>query len=182
MLLPLTRVRNPTLKDELDVKSLGDKYSFGFRSTPLAMRDILLPPALVPVGKISSHIRCARGRRRFNTTYCGVDRRRRFEASGGWRHLPIPRDWLPGGPFGRGRREQKMSKSLATPFSSRQHGANQEEVAQIYTGRMDMNAPATRTMRSFNTCRPSSPTRARWPSSRIATGGDASATGTSKPN
>src|SRR5450631_129334 len=78
MLLPFNRVmRNPTLKDELDVKGLGEKYSFGFPLYAVGQcADILaFRPALVPVGEDQlAHIEmCREVARRFNQIYCGVD-------------------------------------------------------------------------------------------------------------
>ena len=54
MLIPYSRVmRNPTIKDEIRDKNLGENYSFGFMSYVIAQAaDILcFRPDLVPVGE-----------------------------------------------------------------------------------------------------------------------------------
>src|SRR3954467_15007065 len=78
MLLPFNRVmRNPTLKDEIRDKELGDNYSFGFRMDAVGQcADILaFRPAMVPVGEDQlPHLEMTREvARRFNQIYCGVD-------------------------------------------------------------------------------------------------------------
>ena len=78
MLLPLNRVmRNPTLKDEIRDKGLGDNYSFGFPLYAVGQTaDILsFRPAVVPVGKDQlPHLEMTREvARRFDQLYCGVD-------------------------------------------------------------------------------------------------------------
>ena len=78
MLLPFNRVmRNPTLKDEIRDKGLGDNYSFGFPMYAVGqVADILtFRPAVVPVGEDQvPHLELAREvARRFNQMYCGVD-------------------------------------------------------------------------------------------------------------
>jgi tryptophanyl-tRNA synthetase len=149
MLLPFNRVmRNPTLKDELDVKGLGDKYSFGFPLYAVGQcADILaFRPGLVPVGEDQlAHIEmCREVARRFNHTYCGVDPAtpdaKHVEAGG---LLPIPE-----GLVGRVGRlvgvdgAQKMSKSLGNAIYLTDSATQiKRKVAQIYTGRVDMNAP-----------------------------------------
>ncbi|HMS54106.1 MAG TPA: tryptophan--tRNA ligase [Fimbriimonadaceae bacterium] len=77
MLLPFNRVlRNPTLKDEIRDKGLGDSYSFGFPLYSVGQTaDILaFRPAVVPVGKDQlPHLEMTREvARKFNHTYCGV--------------------------------------------------------------------------------------------------------------
>jgi tryptophanyl-tRNA synthetase len=149
MLLPFNRVmRNPTLKDELDVKGLGDKYSFGFPLYTVGQcADILtFRPALVPVGEDQlAHIEmCREVARRFNHTYCGVDPTTPdadHVAAGGL--FPIPE-----GLVGRVGRlvgtdgVQKMSKSLGNAIYLTDTTAQiKKKVAQIYTGRVDMNSP-----------------------------------------
>jgi tryptophanyl-tRNA synthetase len=149
MLLPFNRVmRNPTLKDELDVKGLGDKYSFGFPLYAVGQcADILVfRPALVPVGEDQlAHIEmCREVARRFNHTYCGVDPATpdaQHVGAGGL--FPIPE-----GLVGRVGRlvgvdgTQKMSKSLGNAIYLTDTTAQiKKKVAQIYTGRVDMNAP-----------------------------------------
>jgi tryptophanyl-tRNA synthetase len=78
MLLPFNRVmRNPTLKDEIRDKGLGDNYSFGFPLYAVGQcADILaFRPAVVPVGEDQlPHLEMTREvTRRFNQLYCGVD-------------------------------------------------------------------------------------------------------------
>jgi len=78
MLLPFNRVmRNPTLKDEIRDKGLGDEYSFGFPLYTVGQcADILaFRPALVPVGEDQlPHLEMTREvARRFNQMYCKVD-------------------------------------------------------------------------------------------------------------
>jgi tryptophanyl-tRNA synthetase len=78
MLVPFNRVmRNPTLKDEIRDKGLGDNYPFGFPLYTVGQcADILaFRPALVPVGEDQlPHLELSREiARRFNQIYCGVD-------------------------------------------------------------------------------------------------------------
>jgi tryptophanyl-tRNA synthetase len=77
MLLPFNRVmRNPTLKDEIRDKGLGDSYPFGFPLYAVGQTaDILaFRPEVVPVGKDQlPHLEMTREvARRFNSLYCGV--------------------------------------------------------------------------------------------------------------
>ncbi len=78
MLVPFPRLmRNPTLKDEIRDKKLGDNYSFGFLLYPIGqIADILaFRPQLVPVGEDQlAHLELTREvARRFDQVYCGVD-------------------------------------------------------------------------------------------------------------
>ena len=78
MLLPYPRVmRNPTIKDEIVTKKLGDNYPFGFLLYAVGqIADILAFRAhYVPVGEDQiPHLEMAREvARRFNQLYCGVD-------------------------------------------------------------------------------------------------------------
>jgi tryptophanyl-tRNA synthetase len=78
MLLPFNRVmRNPTLKDEIRDKGLGDNYPFGFPLYAVGQTaDILaFRPDVVPVGKDQlPHLEMTREvARRFDQLYCGVD-------------------------------------------------------------------------------------------------------------
>ncbi|HUB26777.1 MAG TPA: tryptophan--tRNA ligase [Tepidisphaeraceae bacterium] len=78
MLIPFNRVmRNPTLKDEIRDKDLGDNYPFGFPLYAVGQcADILaFRPALVPVGEDQlPHLELSREvARRFDQMYCGVD-------------------------------------------------------------------------------------------------------------
>jgi tryptophanyl-tRNA synthetase len=73
MLLPFNRVmRNPTLKDEIRDKGLGENYPFGF---PLYADILAFRPQLVPVGEDQlPHLELTREvARRFNQVYCNVD-------------------------------------------------------------------------------------------------------------
>lgn len=77
MLTPFSRVmRNPTIKDEIRDKELGDNYSFGFISYVIAQAaDILcFRPDIVPVGEDQlPHLELTREvARKFNQLYCGV--------------------------------------------------------------------------------------------------------------
>src|SRR5256885_2012582 len=78
MLIPFNRVmRNPTLKDEIRDKGLGDEYPFGFPLYAVGQcADILaFRPAMVPVGEDQlPHLELTREvARRFDQLYCGVD-------------------------------------------------------------------------------------------------------------
>ncbi|HEX7151413.1 MAG TPA: tryptophan--tRNA ligase [Thermoanaerobaculia bacterium] len=78
MLLPFNRVmRNPTLKDEIRDKGLGDNYPFGFPLYAVGQTaDILaFRPDVVPVGKDQlPHLEMTREvARRFDQLYCGVN-------------------------------------------------------------------------------------------------------------
>jgi len=77
MLIPFPRVmRNPTIKDEIRDKELGDNYSFGFLSYVIAQAaDILcFRSDIVPVGEDQlPHLELTREvARKFNQLYCGV--------------------------------------------------------------------------------------------------------------
>jgi len=78
MMVPFNRVmRNPTLRTEIELKNLGDHYSFGFPMYAVGqMADILaFRPEWVPVGEDQvAHIEMTREvARRFDQLYCGVD-------------------------------------------------------------------------------------------------------------
>ena len=78
MLIPFPRLmRNPTIKDEVRDKGLGDNYSTGFLYYPvMQVADILAFRAeQVPVGEDQlPHLELTREvARRFNQIYCGVD-------------------------------------------------------------------------------------------------------------
>ncbi|KKS75280.1 MAG: Tryptophan-tRNA ligase [candidate division WWE3 bacterium GW2011_GWA2_42_9] len=77
MLVPYSRIlRNPTIKDEIREKELGDSYSLGFINFPVMMAaDILSVRAdLVPVGEDQSpHLELTRElAHKFNTIYGDV--------------------------------------------------------------------------------------------------------------
>ncbi len=78
MLIPFNRLmRNPTLKEELVVKGLGESYPFGFLLYAVGQcADILaFRPQLVPVGEDQiPHLEmCREVARKFNQLYCGVN-------------------------------------------------------------------------------------------------------------
>src|SRR5581483_9799258 len=78
MLVPFNRVmRNPTLKDEIRDKELGENYPFGFPLYAVGqVADILaFRPVMVPVGEDQlPHLELSREvARRFDQLYCGVD-------------------------------------------------------------------------------------------------------------
>lgn len=78
MLIPYPRLmRNPTIKDEIRDKQLGDSYSMGFLLYPvMQVADILaFRPDVVPVGEDQiPHLEMTREvARKFNQLYCGVD-------------------------------------------------------------------------------------------------------------
>ena len=78
MLIPYARVmRNPTIKDEIRDRGMGDNYPFGFLLYPVGqVADILVfRPLIVPVGEDQvPHLEMAREvARRFNQLYCHVD-------------------------------------------------------------------------------------------------------------
>lgn len=78
MLIPFNRLmRNPTLKDEIRDKGLGDNYSFGFPMYAVGQcADILaFRPEMVPVGEDQlPHLELTREvARKFDQIYCGVD-------------------------------------------------------------------------------------------------------------
>lgn len=70
-------MRNPTIKDEIRDKQLGDQYSMGFLMYPiLQVADILAFRAdIVPVGEDqAAHLELTRETaRKFNQLYCGVN-------------------------------------------------------------------------------------------------------------
>lgn len=143
MLLPFNRVmRNPTLKTEIEMKGLGDTYSFGFPLYAVGQcADILaFRPVGVPVGEDQvPHLELTREvARRFNQMYCGVATDARDEdhekLGGVW---PVPRAEV--GKVGRlvgvdGK--NKMSKSLGNAiFISDSPKEVENKVKRIFTGR-----------------------------------------------
>jgi tryptophanyl-tRNA synthetase len=143
MLLPFNRVmRNPTLKDEIEAKGLGDTYPFGFPLYAVGQTaDILAFRAHnVPVGEDQeAHLELTREvARRFNKMYCGVplkvDDADHVEHGG---VFPIPVADLSKvtrlvGTDGK----QKMSKSLNnTIMISDTPKKVKKKVGQIFTGR-----------------------------------------------
>jgi tryptophanyl-tRNA synthetase len=78
LIVPYPRLmRNPTIKDEIRDKGLGDNYSVGFLLYPVSqVADILaFRPQVVPVGEDQiPHLELTREvARRFNQSFCGVD-------------------------------------------------------------------------------------------------------------
>ncbi len=147
MLVPYPRLmRNPTLKDEIRDKALGDNYSFGFLLYPIGqIADILaFRPAVVPVGEDQlPHLELAREvARRFDQLYCGVDphtEEANYVAAGGL--FPIFQGKLGrtkrliglGGPGEHGQL-LKMSKSLDNAlFLSDDNDTIYKKVMGIYT-------------------------------------------------
>ncbi len=148
MLLGYGRLmRNPTVKDEIIVKDLGENYSFGFLMYPVGqMADILaFRPALVPVGQDQvPHIEMTREiARRFNVLYCGVDPQAGDEEHGRNGVFPVPE-----APVGRVARlvgtdgKNKMSKSLDNAiYLSDTAKQVQKKCNRIFTGRMSATDP-----------------------------------------
>ena len=118
-------MRNPTVKDEIRVKNLGDNYPFAFLMYPVGqIADILaFRPDSVPVGEDQvPHIEMTREiARRFNVMYCGVDPQAGDDAHRRNGVFPIP-----DAPVGRVARlpgidgKNKMSKSLKNFITIRQ--------------------------------------------------------------
>jgi tryptophanyl-tRNA synthetase len=149
MLIPYTRVmRNPTLKDEIQTKQLGDHYSFGFPLYTIGQcADILAFRAhLVPVGEDqAAHIEMTREvARRFAHLYCGVPEATAdadHERAGGI--FPIPQAL-----FGRVARlpgidgVEKMSKSRGNAiFLSDSRDEIAKKMARLHTGRQSATEP-----------------------------------------
>ncbi|MBX3201361.1 MAG: tryptophan--tRNA ligase [Labilithrix sp.] len=149
MLLPFNRVmRNPTLKTEIELKDLGDHYSFGFPLYAVGQcADILaFRPELVPVGEDQvAHIEmCREVGRRFNWTYAGVSPQAKDEehvAEGGV--FPVPRALV--GRVGRltgTDGKNKMSKSLGNAiFLTDTAKEVKKKMGALYTGRQTMTEP-----------------------------------------
>lgn len=148
MLLGYGRLmRNPTVKDEIVMKNLGDNYSFGFLMYPVGqVADILaFRPEAVPVGQDQvPHIEMTREiARRFNIIYCGVDPQTEDPVHGQKGVFPIPEAVV-----GRVARlagtdgKQKMSKSLDNAiFLSDSPKQVQKKCNRIFTGRMNATDP-----------------------------------------
>jgi len=149
MLLPFNRVmRNPTLKDEIKIKNLGETYSFGFPLYAVGQTaDILaFRPTGVPVGEDQvPHLEMTREvARRFNQIFCGVTEHAEdsdHEKLGGT--FPIPRADV--GVVGRlmgidG--VNKMSKSLGNAiFIADPPKEVQKKMGKIFTGRQSPTEP-----------------------------------------
>ena len=149
MLLPYNRVmRNPTLKDEIKVKNLGDNYSFGFPLYAVGQTaDILAFRAhAVPVGEDQiPHIELTREvARRFNQLYCGVDPKTEdadHAAAGG----VFPRPEADVGEVARlpgTDGVNKMSKSLGNAiFLTDEFKQIKKKLGKLYTGRQSPDEP-----------------------------------------
>jgi len=148
MLLGYGRLmRNPTVKDEIIVKNLGDNYSFGFLMYPVGqIADILaFRPQSVPVGEDQvPHIEMTREiARRFNVAYCGVNPQAGDEAHALDGVFPVPAVTV-----GRVARligtdgKNKMSKSLNNAiYLSDTEKEVQKKCNHIFTGRMSATEP-----------------------------------------
>ena len=145
MLLPFNRVmRNPTLKEEIKVKNLGETYSFGFPLYAVGQTaDILAFRAhAVPVGEDQvPHLELTREvARRFNQMYCKVSDKtpdeKHVEAGG---VFPIP--YADVGPIGRlvgTDGINKMSKSLNNAiFITDTPRQIKKKLGKLYTGRVN---------------------------------------------
>tara|TARA_X000000368_G_scaffold383651_1_gene341677 strand:- start:1034 stop:2092 length:1059 start_codon:yes stop_codon:yes gene_type:complete len=149
MLLPFNRVmRNPTLKEEIKVKGLGDNYSFGFPLYAVGQTaDILAFRAhAVPVGEDQiPHIELTREvARRFNKLYCGIDENVEDDAPEMKNGVfPIPRADV--GKVGRligTDGVNKMSKSLNNAILITDTPKKvKKKLGQLYTGRQSMTDP-----------------------------------------
>jgi len=150
MLLPFNRVmRNPTLKEEIKVKCLGDNYSFGFPLYAVGQTaDILAFRAhSVPVGEDQiPHIELTREvARRFNKLFCGIDENVEDDdpimiEKG---VFPIPRADV--GKVGKLMGTDglnKMSKSLNNAILITDSPKQvKKKLGQLYTGRQSMTDP-----------------------------------------
>jgi tryptophanyl-tRNA synthetase len=149
MLLPFNRVmRNPTLKDEIKVKNLGENYSFGFPLYAVGQTaDILSFRADgVPVGEDQvPHIELTREvARRFNQLYCGVSEHAEdadHVKLGGVFPVPVADVGAVGRLVGTDG-VNKMSKSLGNAiFITDDLKAIKKKLGQLYTGRQTMTEP-----------------------------------------
>ncbi len=148
MLIPFSRVmKNPTIKDEIRDKGLGDDYPFGFPMYAVGQcADILaFRPELVPVGEDQlPHLElCTYVARRFNQVYCGVNSHtedRDYVKAGGV--FPIIQPKLgrvkrlvgTGGPSAETGALLKMSKSLNNAiFLSDDPDTLKKKVMAMYT-------------------------------------------------
>jgi tryptophanyl-tRNA synthetase len=149
MLLPFNRVmRNPTLKDEIKVKGLGENYSFGFPLYAVGQTaDILAFRAhSVPVGEDQvPHLELTREvARRFNQMYCGVSEHAEDKDHvklGGVFPVPVADVGKVGRLVGVDG-VNKMSKSLGNAiFITDDAKAIKKKIGQIFTGRQSLTEP-----------------------------------------
>ena len=148
MLLPFNVVmKNPTIKDEIRDKGLGDNYSFGFPMYAVGQTaDILtFRPEIVPVGEDQlPHLELTRiVARKFGQLYCGVDPHtedKDYVKAGGV--FPVIRPLLgrvkrlvgTGAPSAETGQLLKMSKSLNNAiFLADDADAVQKKVMGMYT-------------------------------------------------
>jgi len=145
MLLPFNRVmRNPTLKDEITYKNLGDTYSFGFPLYAVGQTaDILVfRPVAVPVGEDQvPHLELTREvARKFNQLYCNVSEHAEDEEHvplGGVFHVPVADVGKIGRLVGTDG-INKMSKSLNNAiFISDTNKQIKKKMGKIFTGRQN---------------------------------------------
>ena len=159
MLIPFPRLmRNPTIKDEIRDKELGDNYSMGFLLYPIMqVADILSVRAeVVPVGEDQvPHLELTREvARRFSQMYCGVDPHtedKDYVKVGGL--FPIPetrvgrvRRLVGTGGLGKNGQLLKMSKSLNNAiFLSDPPDIVQKKIMNMYTdpNRLRVSDPGT---------------------------------------
>ncbi len=149
MLLPFNRVmRNPTLKEEIKVKGLGDTYSFGFPLYVVGQTaDILAFRAhAVPVGEDQvPHLELTREvARRFNQMYCGVSDQAEdadHVKLGGVFPVPVADVGNVGKLMGYDGK-QKMSKSLGNAiFITDTEKQIRKKVGKLFTGRQSPTEP-----------------------------------------
>ncbi|MBT8484791.1 MAG: tryptophan--tRNA ligase [Phycisphaerales bacterium] len=182
MLLPFNRVmRNPTLKDEIQVKGLGETYCFGFPLYAVGQTaDILAFRAhAVPVGEDQiPHIELTREvARRFNQMYCGVSDQADdddHESLGGV--FAVPRADV--GAVGRlvgTDGVNKMSKSLNNAiFITDTPKQVKKKLGKLYTGRQSPTEPGDTSNALFDYVRTFIPDadRVRELETAYATGAD----------
>ncbi len=140
-------MRNPTVKDEIVTKELGDSYPFGFLMYPVGqIADILaFRPAVVPVGEDQlPHIEMTREvARRFNSTYAGVDPQAGDKQHAADGVFPVPEAVV--GRVGRligTDGKNKMSKSLDNAiYLSDTAKQVAKKCNRIFTGRMSPTDP-----------------------------------------
>ena len=149
MLLPFNRVmRNPTLKEEIKVKGLGETYSFGFPLYAVGQTaDILAFRAqTVPVGEDQvPHLELTREvARRFNQMYCDVSDQADdadHVKLGGVFPIPVADVGTVGKLVGYDGK-QKMSKSLGNAiFITDSEKQIRKKVGKLYTGRQSPTEP-----------------------------------------
>lgn len=158
MLVPFNRVmRNPTLKEEIRIKGLGDNYSFGFPLYAVGQTaDILAFRAhAVPVGEDQvPHIELTREvARRFNQMYCNVSDQAEdgdHEALGGVFPVPVADVGAVGRLVGTDGKN-KMSKSLNNAiFISDSPKQVKKKLGKLYTGRQSPTEPGDITNALFD--------------------------------